>query len=193
MMLNNGEEITQLSLIDHIPSMMFSRLGREAGFTFSHHFDITDKETREHYKERLIYGFYEFGVREGRTQNSKLLMGAWQGRPAPDYYVEQAQMSKLYIERTWDFVAQLLGYQNIDQQNEWNQWHRMLFVVEEWLEGIRLKVLVTLYVATQGPLAAVENPVEKELWSDLGIRRCFPDATFKLRLGMLQFSGMRQL
>ncbi|KIK57003.1 hypothetical protein GYMLUDRAFT_247277 [Collybiopsis luxurians FD-317 M1] len=176
MMLNDGEEVTQLSLIDHTPSMMFSGLDQDAGFTLPRHFDITDKEIQELYKERLIYGFYELGVREDRTQNSKIFMDAWQGRPAPDHYVEQAKMSKLYMERTWDFVAQLPGYQNIDQQNEWNQWHRMLFVVEEWLKGIRVKVPITLYVATRGPLAGMKDPVERELWSDLGIRRCFPDA-----------------
>ncbi|KIK57001.1 hypothetical protein GYMLUDRAFT_247275 [Collybiopsis luxurians FD-317 M1] len=179
MMLNNGEEVTQLSLIDHTPSMMFNGLDQDAGFTLPRHFDITDKEIQELYKERLIYGFYELGVREDRTQNSKIFMDAWQGRPAPDHYVEQAKMSKLYMERTWDFVAQLPGYQNTDQQsewNEWNQWRRMLFAVEEWLKGIRLKVPVTLYVATRGPLAGLKNSVERELWSDLGIRRCFPDA-----------------
>ncbi|KIK57192.1 hypothetical protein GYMLUDRAFT_247153 [Collybiopsis luxurians FD-317 M1] len=185
MMLNDGEEVTQLSLIDHTPSMMFSGINQDSGFTFTDNFDIMDKETRQCYKERMIYGYYELGAREDRAQVQSVFMDAWQGadpmeawqgRSAPDHYVQMARMAKIYTDQTWDFVAQLPDYQNSNQQSGSNPWHRMLFAVEKWLKGIQPTVPVNLYVASRGPIAGVKDPVERERWGDLGIRRCFPNA-----------------
>ncbi|KAF9056711.1 hypothetical protein BDP27DRAFT_1345078, partial [Rhodocollybia butyracea] len=179
MMLNNGDELIQLSLIDHTPSMMFSGLNSDVEFTGK--FDITAKDFRELYKERMIYGYYELGAREDRSEVQKVFMDAWQGadpmdawqgRPAPDHYVQMAQMAKTYMDQTWDFIVQLPGYQDPTRSS----WQKILFAVEEWLKGITLKVPVTVYVASKGALAGIQDPLERENWSDLGIHRCFPDA-----------------
>ncbi|KAF9056716.1 hypothetical protein BDP27DRAFT_1433638 [Rhodocollybia butyracea] len=179
MMLNNGDELIQLSLIDHTPSMMFSGLNSDVELTGK--FDITSKDFRERYKERMIYSYYELGAREDRSEVQKVFMDAWQGadpmdawqgRPAPDHYVQMAQMAKTYMDQTWDFIAQLPGYQDPTQSS----WQKMLFAVEKWLKGITLKVPVTVYVASKGALAGVQDPLERENWSALGIHRCFPDA-----------------
>ncbi|KAL0563594.1 hypothetical protein V5O48_018470 [Marasmius crinis-equi] len=183
MMLNDGEQVIQLSLLDHTPSLMFSGLNQDSGFTSEHDFDITDKEFRERYKERAIHGYFELAAREDRTQVQKVFMAAWQGdgpldawqgRPAPDHYVQMARATKIYIDHAWDFVAQLPSYQS---PGHWdNTWQRVLFAVEEWLKGIELKVPVTVYVASRGVIGGLKDPLVREKWSDLGIRRCFSDA-----------------
>ncbi|KAF9066601.1 hypothetical protein BDP27DRAFT_1330220, partial [Rhodocollybia butyracea] len=172
MMLKNGDELIQLSLIDHTPSMMFSGLLDSLDAEFTGKFDITGKDFRERYQERMIYGLFEIGAREDRSEVQKVFMRAWQGLPSPDHYNQMAQTAKAYMDRTWDFIAQLPGYQDPTQSS----WEKILFAVEKWLKGITLEIPVTVYVASKGVLANVQDPLEREKWSDLGIRRCFPDS-----------------
>jgi hypothetical protein len=73
--------------------------------------DIADKSFRETYKARMVYGFYERGVREGRVQILQVLKDAWQGRSAPEFLVTIAETAKWYVDEIWDFIAGLSGYQ----------------------------------------------------------------------------------
>ncbi|THU78497.1 hypothetical protein K435DRAFT_876554 [Dendrothele bispora CBS 962.96] len=81
---------------------------------------------------------------------------------------------KIYADQVWDFVEELPGYRNYNEGSGERSWERALFAVEEWLKTI--KVPVTVYVASYGVIGGVKDEIEREKWSDLGVRRCFPDA-----------------
>ncbi|KAF5351531.1 hypothetical protein D9758_007233 [Tetrapyrgos nigripes] len=145
-------------------------------------FNITSPSFRSTYKSRMIYGFYDTGAREGRTQILNVLKDAWEGRPAPDVLVELAETAKWSADESWDFVAGLPGYQesNAPAPQFKNTWERCLFAIEHWLKNISgiSRVPITVYVASYGSVGGVKDETEKEKWkeSGLGVRRCFPDA-----------------
>ncbi|THV00390.1 acetyl-CoA synthetase-like protein [Dendrothele bispora CBS 962.96] len=179
MLLRDGEEVIQMSLIDHSPSFMFSGLSQDAAYQVdpdadSEIVDIKDSNFRELFKERIVNALYAYGAREGRTHVLQAYYDAWKGRPAPNHFVEMSKTFKIYADQVWDFVEQLPGYRSFEGGSGERSWERALFAVEEWLKTI--KVPVTVYVASYGVIGGVKDEVEREKWSDLGVCRCFPDA-----------------
>ncbi|KAF5366566.1 hypothetical protein D9758_008985 [Tetrapyrgos nigripes] len=168
MILKDGEDVTQMALIDHSPSFMFGIKGAISA-SDSEEFDIKDKSFRDAYKERMIQSLYDAATREGRTQILEVFRDAWQGRPAPETYIQIAETMKHYADECLDFIASFPVY----GRQEGHVRERILKTLEDWLRTIN--VPVSLYVASRGVIGSLDGE-EKEKWMDLGIRRCFASA-----------------
>ncbi|SJL14874.1 uncharacterized protein ARMOST_18349 [Armillaria ostoyae] len=159
---DNGDEVVQATILDHFPAM-FVYLANKFG--------NPNPRVQENIKTMLdagmaaIEGMMERDSNRDTLRRSKnLLMDAWKGGPANEMSRRSVGTIKAYLTAIAEFVYDLTTDETGAASVE---------LMTQWMKTV--KVPITVVVAQAGAAGSV--PAEdRELWADLGVKQCLPEA-----------------
>ncbi len=159
---DNGDEVVQATMLDHFPAM-FVYLANKFG--------NPNPRVQENIKTMLdagmaaIEGMMERDSNRDTLRRSKnLLMDAWKGGPANEMSRKSVGTIKAFLTAIAEFVYDLTTDETGAASIE---------LMAEWMKTV--KVPITVVVAPAGAAGGI-SVEDRELWADLGVKQCLPEA-----------------
>lgn len=193
MFREKGDQVIQLSFIDHSPSMTFSPFALSLSlqkpdlpdFVLNPANSITDARFRKFYKTRAFLAMLNNTARDVNAGFFKGAMAFWEGRSSlnetSETMVSFANTLDAYLDECLDFTVGLSGYTGVLNSDS-EQKHpllRAVAAVEEWLcspeLGLNQISRVEVFVATEGVVLSLPETLREEwIASGLGLKKCLP-------------------
>lgn len=146
----NGDSVSQLALLDHLPTMFFCPVyGLDRAF-----------DDRRAFHRVCMQGICDALRRDGggkiprRHQLANELWDSFEGRPAPEFAEGYWKTVEKFLNLMVDFMVK-------EDRN-----------LVEWMGTI--KAPVSVYMASEGMVGTLPEEYREE-WADLGMRLSFPD------------------
>ncbi|KAK0184797.1 NRPS-like enzyme [Armillaria mellea] len=158
---DNGDEVVQATILDHFPAM-FVYLANKFGNPNPR---VESIQAMLDSGMAAIEGMMERDSNRDTLRRSKnLLMDAWKGGPANEMSRKSVGTIKAYLTAIAQFVYDLttdeMGAASVE-------------LMAQWMRTV--KVPITVVVATAGSAGGV-SVEDRELWVDLGVKQCLPEA-----------------
>ncbi|KAK0451172.1 NRPS-like enzyme [Desarmillaria tabescens] len=159
---DNGDEVVQATMLDHFPAM-FVYLANQFG--------NPDPRVPQNNKTMLDAGIAAIGGMMERDSNrdtlrrtKDLLLEAWNGGAANEISRKSVGTIKAYITAVTEFVHDLTTDETGAASVE---------LMAQWMRTV--KVPITVVVAPEGVAPSVSEE-DREMWADLGVKQCLPNA-----------------
>ncbi|SJL14871.1 uncharacterized protein ARMOST_18346 [Armillaria ostoyae] len=159
---DNGDKVVQATMLDHFPAM-FVYLANKFG--------NPNSRVQENIQIMLdagmaaIEGMMERDSNRDTLRRSKnLLMDAWKGGPANEMSRKSVGTIRAFLTAIAEFVYDLTMDETGAASTE---------LMAQWMKTV--KAPITVVVAPAGSAGSV-SVEDKELWADLGVKQCLPDA-----------------
>ncbi|KAG9225434.1 hypothetical protein CCMSSC00406_0002937 [Pleurotus cornucopiae] len=163
----NGDVVSQLALIDHFPTTFLApTLGIDVERTPLHH-----TNARKEFIDASFSNLVALTRRDGggnlprRVEVANGVVDALHGRPISPFIRSYYTAVEQFLNQVFDFLLFLITH-DADK-------HSGLVVLEAWLQKARAPISV--YLGSYGMVGSI-LPKHCEMWYDLRIRRCFPQA-----------------
>ncbi|KAK0184801.1 NRPS-like enzyme [Armillaria mellea] len=158
---DNGDEVVQATILDHFPAM-FVYLANKFGNPNPR---VESIQAMLDSGMAAIEGMMERDSNRDTLRRSKnLLMDAWKGGPANEMSRKSVGTIKAYLTAIAQFVYDLTTDETGAASVE---------LMAQWMKTV--KVPITVVVATAGSAGGV-SVEDRELWVDLGVKQCLPEA-----------------
>ncbi|KAG7443762.1 NRPS-like enzyme [Guyanagaster necrorhizus] len=159
---DNGDEVVQAVILDHFPAMFMYSANK---------FGNPDPRVAENIKMMLNAGMSAIGGMMDRDthgsalrRSKNLLLDAWNGGPANEISRRSVGTIKAYLTAIAEFVYDLFTDETGAASME---------LMAQWMRTV--KAPITVVVAADGAVRSVADE-DREMWADLGAKRCLPDA-----------------
>ncbi|KAK0472519.1 NRPS-like enzyme [Armillaria novae-zelandiae] len=146
---DNGDEVAQATILDHFPAM----------------FRVESIQAMLDSGMAAIEGMMERDSNRDTLRRSKnLLMDAWKGGLANEMSRKSVGTIKAYLTAIAEFVYDLTTDETGTASIE---------LMAQWMKTV--KVPITVVIASAGAAGGV-SVEDRELWADLGVKQCLPEA-----------------
>ncbi|ETW75335.1 hypothetical protein HETIRDRAFT_461285 [Heterobasidion irregulare TC 32-1] len=163
---DNGDEVVQLAMLDHFPTMFQCPVYGLDGF------DLDDPVARRAFHKVCMEGICDALRRDGggkvprRHQLANELWDAFNGLPTPEF-------SQTYWKTVEKFMNLMVEFMLTQGGRGSTGGKRSMEPLLDWMKAI--KAPVSVYMASEGMIRTLPERYRAD-WADLGTRMCFPDA-----------------
>lgn len=163
---DNGDEVVQLAMLDHFPTMFQCPVYGLDGF------DLDDPVARRAFHKVCMEGICDALRRDGggkvprRHQLANELWDAFNGLPTPEF-------SQTYWKTVEKFMNLMVEFMLTQGAHGSTGGKRSMEPLLDWMKAV--KAPVSVYMASEGMIGTLPERYRED-WADLGTRMCFPDA-----------------